>query len=716
MSSHSSLPRMALGLVLVAVISLPGCSSSRKKSKLEASSSAQRAVASEDPAEWPLIPREVFFATPDKMRVRLNPQGTHLAFVAPIAAGQSRSGAQTQTLGIFKSPVEDLDQAKVILDDGSARFPAYSWTKHPQRLVFLRDIAGEENEQLHLINLESGEVRNITNNPKVKTRLVGEVKELPGQLFFSKNDRDPRIFDLHRLDLESGEVELVYENQEGFLSLTLDHRGEVRLGTRYDDQGNMDIMKRNSEGNWEPFIKVPFEDVTGMSFVAADWERDTLYWVDPRGRDKAALSSLNLKTGRGRIVAQSHRADITGAIVTEDGRLPLVALATHKRQVEIPLNQPGSRNLRRELRNIRRLSQGDFQVMSQTEDDRTWLLAFFNDTHSIHYYLWDRDRQEGQLLLRMQPQLDELPLAPMHGLEIPTRDGLSMVSYLTLPTNVSHHSRTLVPQQPLPMVLLVHGGPWARDSWGYNSTHQWLANRGYAVLSVNFRGSTGFGKSFVSASFGEWGAKMHDDLIDAVDWAIKRGIADPERVAIKGGSYGGYATLVGLTFTPEVFAAGVNIVGVSNLITMQESIPSYWEPFRNASIRRMGADVRTEEGRAFLWERSPLSRVEQIQRPLLIGHGDTDERVKLAEAEQIVSKMQEYEIPVTFARFPDEGHGFRRTENSQSFNGLVEVFLEQHLGGRSEDLKLVPGNSLHVPVGAEHIPGLKELLPRSGRQ
>jgi dipeptidyl aminopeptidase/acylaminoacyl peptidase len=261
------------------------------------------------------------------------------------------------------------------------------------------------------------------------------------------------------------------------------------------------------------------------------------------------------------------------------------------------------------------------------------------------------------------------------------------------------------------MVLFVHGGPWARDSWGLNASHQWLANRGYAVLSVNYRGSTGFGKSFINASNMEWAGKMHDDLIDAVNWAVQEKIADPQKVAIMGGSYGGYATLVGLTFTPDVFACGVDIVGPSNLVTLLNTIPPYWAPMIETFTKRVG-DHRTEEGQSFLNQRSPLNFVDRIKKPLLIGQGANDPRVKQSESDQIVKAMQEKSIPVTYVLFPDEGHGFARPENRMSFNAVAEAFLAQHLGGRFEpvgdDFK---GASISVPTGADQVPGLAGALP-----
>jgi dipeptidyl aminopeptidase/acylaminoacyl peptidase len=299
----------------------------------------------------------------------------------------------------------------------------------------------------------------------------------------------------------------------------------------------------------------------------------------------------------------------------------------------------------------------------------------------------------------------------MHPAVIKSRDGLELVSYLTLPPG-SHAKDKDRPENPVPMVLLVHGGPWGRDSWGFNGLHQILANRGYAVLSVNFRGSTGFGKKFLNAGNKEWAARMHDDLIDAVDWAVKEKIADPAKVAIMGGSYGGYATLVGLTFTPEKFACGVDIVGPSNLQTLLNTIPAYWAPMMQLFKDRVG-DPDTEEGKKLLEERSPLTRVDRIKRPLLIGQGANDPRVKQAESDQIVKAMQERKIPVTYVLFLDEGHGFARPPNNLAFYAVAEAFLAKNLGGRAEPIgDAFDGSSIKVPAGADDIPGLKEKLAK----
>jgi dipeptidyl aminopeptidase/acylaminoacyl peptidase len=348
-------------------------------------------------------------------------------------------------------------------------------------------------------------------------------------------------------------------------------------------------------------------------------------------------------------------------------------------------------------------------VTSRTLDDSTWTVAFLVDNSPARSYLYDRKAKKAMFLFTNRKALEGLPLAHTFPRVIKSRDGLDLVSYLTLPP-WSDQDGNGRPDRPLPMVLLVHGGPWARDTWGLDPEHQWLANRGYAVLSVNYRGSTGFGKAFINAANREWAGKMHVDLLDAADWAVREGIALKDKIAILGGSYGGYAVLVGLTFTPDVFACGVDIVGPSSLVTLLNTIPPYWEPAIAMFTTRVG-DHRTEEGRKFLESRSPLSFVDRIQRPLLIGQGANDPRVKQSEADQIVAGMQRKGIPVTYVLYPDEGHGFARPENRLSFNAVVEAFLSQYLGGRYEpvgnDFK---GSTITVPTGAAGAPGLEAAL------
>jgi dipeptidyl aminopeptidase/acylaminoacyl peptidase len=336
-------------------------------------------------------------------------------------------------------------------------------------------------------------------------------------------------------------------------------------------------------------------------------------------------------------------------------------------------------------------------------------VLYLVDDGPARFYLYDRQRRVAHFLFTNRQALEGQPLVNMRPVVIPSRDGLDLVAYYSLPAGADSDGDG-IPDQPVPLVFMPHGGPWGRDFWGYNSWHQWLANRGYAVLALNFRASVGFGKAFTNAGNLQWGGKILEDQIDAVQWAIKQGIADPARVAIMGGSFGGYSVLAGLTFTPDVFACGVDIVGPSNLITLLESMPPYWKAMLEMFTTRVG-NHRTAEGRALLTKHSPLTYADRIRRPLLIGQGANDPRVKQAESDQIVQAMQAKGIPVTYVLYPDEGHGFARPENSLSFNAIAEMFLATCLGGRFEPIgDDLEGSSLTVPVGAHDVPGLAEAL------
>jgi dipeptidyl aminopeptidase/acylaminoacyl peptidase len=439
--------------------------------------------------------------------------------------------------------------------------------------------------------------------------------------------------------------------------------------------------------------------------VGFDGTGDVLYMKESRGRDTAALVARRLPSGEATLLAEDPQADAADVMRHPTERHVQAVSFVYDRerwQVLDPAIEP-------DLAYLRTVADGEVEVISRTLDDRFWIVLYLVDDGPARYHLYDREQRAARFLFTNRRDLEGQPLAKMLPAVVRARDGLNLVSYYTLPLN-SDGDGDGIPDRPLPMVLVPHGGPWGRDFWGYDPWHQWLANRGYAVLCVNFRSSTGFGKTFVNAGNYQWGGKIMEDQIDAVHWAVERGIADPARVAVMGGSFGGYSTLGGLTFTPEVFACGVDIVGPSNLITLLESIPPYWQPMLDMFTSRVG-DPRTEEGRALLRKHSPLSYADRICRPLLIGQGANDPRVKQAEADQIVSAMQAKGIPVTYVLYPDEGHGFARPENNLSFNAIAEIFLARCLGGRYEPIGGdFAGSSLTVPVGAEEVPGVGEAL------
>ena len=439
----------------------------------------------------------------------------------------------------------------------------------------------------------------------------------------------------------------------------------------------------------------PEDDVTTGPLHFDDTGR-FLYLRDSRGRDTAALVALDTETGAMETLASDAKADAFQTISHPATHRPQAVAFEYQRLTWTVLDESVATDFER----LADGDRGEFRTISRSLDDRTWIVAYDRADGPQAYYQYDRKSGSLEYLFSNRPELEKTVLAPMHSAVVRSRDQLDIVAYYSLPVGSTRDGADR-PTEPLPAVLWVHGGPWSRDSWGYDPVHQLMTNRGYATISVNYRGSMGFGKAFVNAANGEWAGRMHDDLIDVVEWAVEQGIADRDRIAIMGGSYGGYATLVGLTFTPDVFACGVDLVGPSNLNTLLDSVPPYWRPMLGMLRTRVG-DNSTPEGRRFLAERSPLSRADRIVRPLLIGQGANDPRVKQAESDQIVAAMTERGIPVTYLLYPDEGHGFARPENNLSFMAVAEAFLARCLGGRHEPVgDDFEGSSIQVKAGAE---------------
>ena len=647
-----------------------------------------------DKATATLIPREVLFGNPDKASVQLSADGTKISYLASVDG----------VLNVWVGPADDPTAAEPVTSDTDRGIRGYFWAYTNEHILYIQDKEGDENWRVYSVNLTTGETVDLTPLEGVQARIQAVSPKFPDEMLVALNDRIPQLHDVYRIDIETGERTLVLEN-EGFLGFVTDDDYNVRFAARMTPDGGMEYLSLTEEGDWEPFMEIAMEDLLTTGPVMFDKTGKILYMIDSRDRNTSALFALDLETGEQTLIAEDPRADLSDVMVHPTERNIQAVAFTYERKHWQILDE----SIAEDLAYLSAVADGDVEVTDRTLDDRYWMVAYVMDNGPVRYYHYDRETQEAQFLFTHQEELEGRPLAKMHPVVIESRDGLNLVSYYTLPVG-SDSDGDARPDEPLPMVLWVHGGPWARDNWGYNPIHQWLANRGYAVMSVNFRASTGFGKAFINAGNLEWGAKMHDDLIDAVDWAIQEGIAEPDQVAIFGGSYGGYATLVGMTFTPETFACGVDIVGISNLVTWIETIPPYWEPQIELFATRIG-DPRTEEGRALLTERSPLTYVDQIQRPLLIGQGANDPRVPQAESDQIVQAMQEKDIPVTYVLYPDEGHGFARPENNLSFFAVTEAFLSECLGGRYEPIgDDFEGSSITVPVGAEEVPGLTEAL------
>lgn len=645
--------------------------------------------------EVDLIPRESLFGNPERMNVQISPDGRYLSWVAPLNG----------TLNVWVAPADALDKAKAITQDTARGIRSYFWSYQADTLLYLRDTGGDEDFHLYAVDLNSGQSRDLTPYPKTTAQVVGVSDRSPGTILVGMNDRDPKWHDLYRVDLSTGARTLVERNTQEIAEYLVDADYTLRFATRARADGGVDQLRRKGTA-WEKFDEVPFEDALTTGFSGLTKDGSTLYLSDSRGRNTSALFAVDVASGQKTLVHEDPRAD-----VGDSERSPITgkvqAVSVNYLREEWTVVDP---ELRADLERLKKIGPGDASINTRTLDDKTWIIAYSAAESPVEYYRYDR--ADGGKLTRLfsgRPALEGKPLVPMWPREISSRDGKTLVSYLTLPAHADR-DKDGTPETAVPMVLLVHGGPWARDTYGYSGYDQWLANRGYAVLSVNFRGSTGFGKAFTNAGDGEWAGKMHDDLIDAVQWAVAQKVTTQDKVAIMGGSYGGYATLVGMTFTPETFACGVDIVGPSNLETLLATVPPYWASFYEQLARRMG-DPRTEAGRAWLKDRSPLHRADRIVRPLLIGQGANDPRVKQNESDQIVAAMTAKKIPVTYVLFPDEGHGFQRPENNKAFNAVAEGFLGKCLGGRvqpiGEELK---GSSISIPNGADAIPGLAEAL------
>jgi dipeptidyl aminopeptidase/acylaminoacyl peptidase len=644
--------------------------------------------------EAELIPRELIFGNPTYSSVQVSPDGEMISYLAPVDG----------VMNIWVAPAGNVEAARAITSDTGRGIRGYGWVPGTDRLVYIQDKGGDENFLLYGVNPETGEETNYTPFENTRVQIIASDEDIPGRMIIGINNRDPRWHDVYNLDVETGELSLIYENTEDFGGFIFDNDLALRFGQKSTPAGGAEYYRRTGDG-WELFMEVSPEDLytTGLSGFSED--NSTLYLIESEGRDTGALFAMDLETGEKDLIALDDRADIGGTWRDPDTGEPYVYAVTYDKTEYFALDERGARILAA----LNARFDGEVSRASTTDDGSKWVVVNTESDKVATYHLWDRAANSFNELFSVRPELADKALASMTPVMIESRDGLTLVSYLTLPpgTDADGDGR---PEAPLPLVLNVHGGPWARDSYGYRSTPQWLANRGYAVLQVNFRGSTGFGKSFVNAGDLEWGLKMHDDLIDAVDWAVAEGVTTDDSVAIMGGSYGGYATLAGLTFTPDEFACGVDIVGPSNLITLLDSIPPYWESFRRVLEKRVG-DPNTEEGRAILEAASPLNSVENISKPLLIGQGANDPRVKQAESDQIVTAMQEKGIPVTYALFPDEGHGFARPENRLAFYGVAEGFLATCLGGRAEAIgDDFEGSSLTVPAGASYVDGLAEAL------
>jgi acylaminoacyl-peptidase len=634
-----------------------------------------------------LIPRRILFGNPTFFGAKLSPDGRWLSWLAPVDG----------VLNVWLAPADDVAAGQPVTRTTGRPINWQDWTADGRFLMFLNDETGDENHHLFVVDPMTRSLRDLTPIANISAQLALWSLDRPGEVAVKLNDRDQRWHDLYRIDLATGQRTLIWENTQELAHIGLDWHFRPRFARSNALDGGAKLWRIEGTA-LQPWRDVPYEDLLGTWAGIFDRRNERVLLLTSLGRETAAYCWHDWATGAETLIAQHPTADCS-QIVLHPTTYEVEAVAVTAGRQEWVHVGPGVTADFALLQ--KQLAGFEFAVQSQTDDNRRWIVMAHKAEQPATYFLLDRDRQSLVELFRARPALEPYRLAPMQTVQAKSRDGLDLVSYLTLPAAIVADR----PTEPLPMVLVVHGGPWSRDIYGYRGDHQWLADRGYAVLSVNYRGSTGFGKGFVAASEKQHAARMHDDLIDMVEWAIREGIARRDKVAIFGASYGGLAAFIGATFTPEMFCCSVPVVGITNLQTLLESMPPYWAGFAEFMYRSYG-DPRTPEGRALLAERSPIHKVERIEKPMLIFHGANDVRCKIAESDTIVAAMQAKGIPVTYVVYPDEGHGFQKPPNRLAYIAMAEAFFARHLGGACEPIgQDFDGSSHEVRAGAEMIQG-----------
>jgi dipeptidyl aminopeptidase/acylaminoacyl peptidase len=612
-------------------------------------------VAAQEQFTAPLIPREVLFGNPERADPQISPDGTQLGYLAPL---DGVLNVWIRTLGKTDDRAVTADKHRGIRN--------FQWQYDNKHILYTQDVGGDENWRLYQTDIATKQTKDLTPFEKVRVDIVAYEWRSPDTILVQMNQRDAKVFDVHRIDLKTGKVELDTQNPGDVQSWQADNALSIRAAQAQTDDGGTILRVRNdSKSPWRELIKWgPDETFGGVNGFSPD--NRALWITTSLDVNAARLLEVDLASGKRKVITEDPQFDVNSTINNPKTNA-LEAVSYTRQRTEYEFIDP---KVKADFEVLQKVRKGDIAGISQDLDDDKWIVGLVSDDAPEYWYLYDRSKQQATLLFSNRPQLEKYKLSAMKPIEFTARDGMKLYGYLTTPAGMEAKN--------LPMVEFVHGGPWGRDEWGFNRYAQWLSNRGYAVLQVNFRGSTGYGKKYVNAGDRQWAGTMHTDLLDGKDWVAKQGIADPAKVCIMGGSYGGYATLAGVTFSPDAFACGVDIVGPSNLNTLLQTIPPYWSTLLATFHKRMG------DSEATLKDESPLFKADQIKAPLLIGQGANDPRVNKAESDQIVAAMRKNEKPVQYYVFPDEGHGFARPANNMAFNAASEEFLAKYLGGRFE--------------------------------
>lgn len=641
-----------------------------------------------------LIPRRTLFRYPERTTVTVSPDGSSIAFLAP------ENGA----LNVWVAPRQSVRNAKCVTHGIGRPVQQYWWAYDSRHILFLKDLNGDESSLLHCVDIASELDRTLTPIADVRVQLLKLSEVYPEEVVVGVNDRNPQRHDVYRINIVTGRQTLLEQNDR-FTGFLIDDAMELRVAFCPRSDGAIDVYRRTGEGAWNLAETIGYEDTGSMGIVGFDATGEAVYLSDSRDRNTAALCTWNLSNGVRTMITAHPKADISSVVMhPREKSIQAVSFVYQRREW-----RPIDSEVTSDFEYLNRLDAGDYTIDSASMDDRYWLVTYESDNRPPRCYVYDHETGKSAFLFSHYTSVADLPLSEMHSAVVKSRDGLDLVLYYTLPTG-SDTTNGGVSASGLPTVLIPHGGPWQRDIWGFNLMHQWLANRGYAVLSVNYRGSTGFGKLFANAGDRQWGGAVIDDQEDAIRWATRRGFADPERIAIFGASFGGYSALLGMAREAQLYACGISVSGPTDLTTLIQSVSPSWRGDIPTLLRRIG-DPTTEGGRKALNFHSPSSQVEKITRPLLMIHGANDSLVARDGPDEFAAQLHRKGRPVTYAVFGDEGHQFAHQANIFSFYAVVEAFLARHLGGRYEPIgNDLTDSSLNVLYGAAGIPRLEQAM------
>jgi len=603
--------------------------------------------------EAPLIPMEDFFRNPEKSSFRISPDGNHIAYMKPWET----------RMNVFVLDIANSDERRLTSSKERSIY-GFLWLGN-NRIGYVKDDGGDENMHFYAVNIDGSNEIDLTPFENVKATIVDDLDDDPEHVILGLNKRNEQIFDPYRVNVNTGQMEMIAENPGNISGWMTDHDGKLRIATTSDGV-NTSLLYRDSELDpFKPILTTDFKE--GVSPLFFTFDNKNLYVASNRGRDKTAIYEFNIdKASEGRLIFEHEEVDVSSLTFSKKRKVLTGVSYTVAKTKRVFFD-----DWRQNIQDMLELKLPGYEVgiTSLSDDETRAIVVTYSDKSRGTYYIYDVDDEKLTELGKISPWLNEDQMADMQPIKYTSRDGLTIHGYLTIPKGSSGKN--------LPVVVNPHGGPWARDSWGYNSQVQFLANRGFAVFQMNFRGSTGYGRKFWEISFKEWGKSMQDDITDGVKWLIEQGIADPDRIAIYGASYGGYATLAGLTFTPDLYACGVDYVGVSNIFTLLETLPPYWELGRQMMYEMIG---NPETEKEILEAASPIFHVDSIRVPLFVAQGANDPRVKQAESDQIVEALRARGVEVPYMLKEDEGHGFYNEENQFDFYREMEQFLMKHIG------------------------------------